>query len=401
MKKAVIFIPGIKGTKLYDSNTINNEILWEDIRFNFDRFEHLTLSFENEGKYFDERFESLVAPLQLEAIAYREFLDCIDGSAFWKFIFPYDWRLPNVENAERLHLFIDMILEKSKVLAAQGVPGISELNEVQIVTHSMGSFPLRYYIQKYGMSKIGKAVMAAPPFMGAPDAITALTVGQGFFFNHDNTRKMARTLPALFELLPRYEFYNREIGSGAQLDLFDHNNWQDNLVNLGRGPEKDRSIQKFIDNLSHVRRRLVLLDTWIDQLTAEEKKKILVLAKTEFETFTNLLVEKDPADQPKNFFNLKHSLYVDEGDGVVPNASSCFYYDQLCTYALYNRFWNDDVRHPFLMRDSRVQRMINDFLKHLGGTDSFTVDLIGRNIQKVNGLEVREKNGFKYKAVVH
>ncbi len=31
MSKAVILIPGIKGTKLYDSNTFENDVLWEDV----------------------------------------------------------------------------------------------------------------------------------------------------------------------------------------------------------------------------------------------------------------------------------------------------------------------------------------------------------------------------------
>ncbi len=101
------------------------------------------------------------------------------------------------------------------------------ITEFDFVTHSMGNMPLRHYILQNGMSKIGKIVFPNPPFKGAPDAISALTVGQGFFFNRDETRKMARSLPALFELLPNYQFAQLMLFPiGKHKDLWKLDSWQ-------------------------------------------------------------------------------------------------------------------------------------------------------------------------------
>jgi len=55
---AVIFIPGIKGTKLVETNKAEFDTIWSGIQYNFETIEDLELSSAYRGEYFDERTES-------------------------------------------------------------------------------------------------------------------------------------------------------------------------------------------------------------------------------------------------------------------------------------------------------------------------------------------------------
>lgn len=395
MKKAVIFIPGIRGTKLFDANTIDNEILWQDIRFNFEDFKRMNLTFESNNHYFEEDFGTIVEPLHVEPLAYKEFWRKLQPDYDYKFIFPYDWRIPNEENGRKLHDFIELLIQKST--ASSKVDTIAHFD---VIAHSMGNMPIRNYIKEYGMGKINKVIFVCPPFKGAPDSVSALATGQGMFFNRDETRKMARSFPSVYQLLPTYPNCTLELKTEEAIDLWKKDNWQKNLITEGDNPETNQSIKKFIELLSKTKPVLDDLETWRDNLTQEEKNKILVLVKTEMKTLCNVVVEKQPDDHnPDNYFDFDLSLMNKEGDGVVPNASACHYYDEFATYAFYNRTWQDDYKHPFILKDSRVQRMINNFLNTEEDTSNFQHNIFGRTVKRVIGLKqvnVKE-NGVNHK----
>lgn len=385
MNRALIFIPGIKGTKLYDSNSIEGEILWQDVRFNFKDIERLNLTAEYDHSYVDEDFNTLIKPLNIEPLAYREFWNRLEPGYKNRYIFSYDWRISNTINADNLRNFIEYLIKKSKSIG-------KEITHFDIVTHSMGNLPIRFYIQKYGMEFIHKIIFTAPPFKGAPDAISALVIGQGMFFNKDEMRKLARTLPALFELLPSYPSYAIDSKTGESVDLFEIENWQQNIVHLhadDASVQKHELINKFVENLKNAKQRLAEVDSWMDGLTQSEKDRILVLVKTEIKTLCNIVVEKNPTDSnPINYFNFDESLMSHEGDGVVPNGSSCVYHDELATYCFRNRVLADDFTHAFFLKDNRVQKIINEYLKTNQDATQFNPeDLIGRKVERVKGLK--------------
>jgi len=381
MSKALIFIPGIKGTKLYDSNTVDNEILWQDFRFNFEDYMRLEMTFESEQFYYDQDLNSIIKPLHIEPLAYREFWNDLEYEH--KYIFPYDWRLSNEHNSKLLTDFIDYLTRKSKALG-------KEFTHFDFVTHSMGNIPLRYYIKQHGMGKINKILFVSPPFKGSPDAISALVIGQGFFFNKDKIRKLARTLPALFELLPTYDFHAIDSVTGNPIDLWDIENWQENVTKNDDGSrEKQIEIDKFTENLSRAKMRLDDLDKWKDNLSPAEKSRIMVLVKSDFETRGNVIIEKNPTDyNPKNYFDFNVSLISEDGDGVVPHASSCHYYRDFHTYYFNNRILRDDYKHAFVMKDERIQKVINEFLDSPDDTTKFKVQIYGRTVFKVEEMEV-------------
>lgn len=380
MSKAVIFIPGIKGTKLYNSNSIDAEILWQDIRYNFKDIELLQLTKEYEGEYFDEDANTIVKPLNIEPSAYREFWNRLDPGYSKKYIFPYDWRISNEINGQNLRSFIEYLLKKSKAIN-------NPIKHFDIITHSMGNMPIRVYVKNYGMEFINKIIFTAPPFKGAPEAISALVMGQGMFFNRDEMRKLARTLPGLFELLPTYKNSVIDLNDRTEIDLFDLNNWQENVVTVDPDDdhfdEKRLLIEKFKENLVKSRAHLASLDHWLENLTQQEKDRILVLVKTEMRTLCNVEIEKNPDDNPKNYINFEASEFSDEGDGVVPNKSSLYFAKELDTYLFRNRAFPDDFKHPFFLKDNRVQKVINDFLRSESDTKFFDPrKLIGRGIEK-------------------
>jgi len=384
MSKAVIFIPGIKGTKLYDSNTVDHEFLWQDFRFQFEDFMRLELTPPFNGQYYDESLTTIARPSNVEPIAYSEFWKNFESE--FKFIFPYDWRLPNKENGKRLKEFMDLIIEKSKASSNNYLP----ITHFDFVTHSMGNMPLRYYILENGMKNINKIIFITPPFKGSPVAISALAVGQGFF-NKEDSRKLARTLPALFELLPTYQKYAIDSNDSSTVDLWDINNWQENLIKQDGNTDKDRTKQKFVDNLGRAKIALHELDNWNKNLSEEEKTRIMILVRTEEETLQDVVIEKNPRDNnPKNYIDFDKSFSCDEGDGTVPNASSCIYHQEFVTYCFEKRFPQDDYKHALIMKDSRIQRVINGFLKSPLNAQLYDHGLIGRNVHLVTSLSAAE-----------
>ena len=75
---AIIFIPGIKGTKLVESNRANWDTIWSGIQSNFESIHDLELARTGAGSYFDERIDSIIQPVDIEELAYAEFLADLD-----------------------------------------------------------------------------------------------------------------------------------------------------------------------------------------------------------------------------------------------------------------------------------------------------------------------------------
>lgn len=386
MNTALIFIPGIKGTKLYDSNTVDNEILWQDFRFNFEDFTRVEPSNPYNNNFFDEDFTTITRPLHIEPLAYREFWRKTDYR--FKFIFPYDWRLPNKENGKRLKEFMQLILDKSQ--ASEDINDEDKITHFDFVTHSMGNMPLRFYILENGMALINKIIFVCPPFKGSPEAITALVVGQGMFFNREDSRKLARTLPALLELLPTFDHYAIDSSDSSVVDLFKSENWQANLLEQPKDEVVDkRTKKKFLKNLERAKNSLKELEDWNTKLTQEEKDRILVLIRADVKTLLDVVVEKNPKTKnPKNYIDLRKSLHTAGGDGTVPNASSCHYCSEFTTYCFENRpFLIDDYQHPFVLKDSRIQRVINGFLNSKENSKTYEVKIIGDTVFKVTSMK--------------
>jgi hypothetical protein len=139
---------------------------------------------------------------------------------FTCFQFDYDWRRDNVENARRLHAFIQ---EKRAHVRREykeryGVPDYDV--EFDIVAHSMGGLLARYYL-RYGTADLStaldastvpwdgaphvdQAVLVGPPNAGSTHALDQLVHGRDFGrFAPEYAPALIGTFPALYQLLPR------------------------------------------------------------------------------------------------------------------------------------------------------------------------------------------------------
>ena len=374
MSNAVIIIPGIKGSQLINVNTHNFHSIWRDFRFNFNNVEDLELTDEFEGNRYEEKMDVLIERGSTESLAYKEFIDDLEVNVP-KFIFSYDWRKSNRENGRNLHDFIEMLKKKSKASSSA-----TDIKKVSIVTHSMGNHILRFYIKDVGFSSIDKIVFVAPPFMGALAMINGLIKGQGIFKNiKRKLREVVRTFPGAIELIPRYKDAAL-FKDGTSVDFFNRDHWQEGITKplSGNNPYQKRLAEKFVKNLAQAKVDVSDLDTWMDELSDAEKKRILVIVRDEIKTDQAMRVDEND----KNAVNIDGATATKHGDSVVPHASSCIYHNEILTLAITNSFKYDDDSHAFVMKEERVQDLVGWFF----GSDTFDYRIPGNSIKVVTGL---------------
>jgi len=369
-------IPGITGSQLIDVNTHNFHPVWRDIRYNFQKVEDLELTDEFHGEYYDENINILIERGAVESLAYKEFMDDLEVGVP-KFYFSYDWRRSNRENGRKLNDFVEMLKDKS-----QASTTATTIKKVSIITHSMGNHICRFYIRDFGFTSIDKVVFVAPPFKGSLATVDTLLRGQGYFKNiKKKLREIMRTFPGALELLPTYE--NAALfKDDTQVDFFDKDHWQKNMTSSLRSPNKytHRLAEKFINNLARAKEDLKELDHWIEDLTVEEKSRMLVVVRDEFKSFQSVRVHEDQ----ENFIDLKNSVRTESGDGIVPHISSCCYLDEIRTLAIEDSLWYDDDRHAFVMTEERVQNLASWFLD---SSQPFNPKIPGGSIKEVSGLK--------------
>jgi len=386
---AIIFIPGIKGTKLVETNRATHDTIWSGIQSNFESIEDLELTQQLKGQYYDEPMETIVKAGEIESLAYGEFLRDLKTNKP-VYIFNYDWRLSAKQNGSRLREFIEYLVEKSKV------SGIREKNQKNIqkfdfITHSLGNAVLRSYIQQFDLNfrRIHKVVFTVPPFLGSIDIAVGILVGEGFFPNvKGKIRKVIRTFPGALELLPEYTDASR-FGSREKHDFFKFTDWQENVIS-----SKNLTSKKFKKALA-VARQTVKNDLCdLAQLSEGQKDRILVIARHGYETYQSLRVFRKLAGNPKNYFDFENACKNDHGDGRVPHVSSCHYHDSVLTLMVDDALFFNDYSHGFVLKDERVQKLVNRFLSKAGKKLKYNIP--GGSVKKVIGLIPDKENGLPF-----
>lgn len=123
------------------------------------------------------------------------------------FVFAYDWRLGNDENANRLADYIGCI--------HKFYPGA----KVDIVAHSMGGLVARRYILKAMPDhSVRRMITVGTPWLGAPKFLDVLETGDLGLTNvllwRDEVRRLLEAFPGAHELLPSATYFEYAAMSG-------------------------------------------------------------------------------------------------------------------------------------------------------------------------------------------
>ena len=256
-KTPIIVVPGALGSQLINPST--GRVVWpSSSRFKDDDVD-LPISPDLAGnrdglvasRIIDTTDLSLLLP---EVRVYRDMLTTLEQTAGYRpgaidapppdgatdtfYVFPYDWRRDNVENARLLGRKIEALK------TALGRPDL----KFNIIAHSMGGLVARYYAMYgdrdispaepdwSGGRNISRLVLVGTPNRGAMDALRSLVegynyyggdVGRSSFFNKLDA-DLIFSLPSTYQLLPfsRAELYVTADLRLMPLDLYDVETWR-------------------------------------------------------------------------------------------------------------------------------------------------------------------------------
>ena len=224
---AIIFVPGIKGTKLVDTYPTDFKVRWSLEDMVVGNIVEDTLDLElKEGLYDVDTH--LFREWELMNYAYERIVERLRK---WRtpqlYTFPYDWRKPIELNAKRLNAFIDHVQGKLKANGKDPT--------VSFFTHSMGGLVLRSALglrRPKPFEGIGRIAFIAPPFRGSCGIPEVLIAGEknGWFSNEEDFRKLARSFPSVYQMIASFENAAIAVQDGRKLDLFDIKNWQQNVA---------------------------------------------------------------------------------------------------------------------------------------------------------------------------
>ncbi len=236
LQHPVIVVPGIMGTSLHDDYPLKTADLWTMVlNKDYHRIsmhpDNLKYEAVEPSRVYAGRLFSIYNDL-IEALRYD--LSAKADEPTPVFAFPYDWRRDIRETAKEFAAFVDEVLARTKLL--RRYRGFESVNKVDLVGHSMGGLLICEYLHQFGDRKlIGKVATMGTPYLGSMEAVVKLTTGLGNLSGErpsERERETARSTPAVYQLLPSYDFcaYEEKKRAQKQLNLFDLKNWQTTIL---------------------------------------------------------------------------------------------------------------------------------------------------------------------------
>ncbi|WP_342042891.1 alpha/beta fold hydrolase [Bacillus sp. OTU2372] len=365
MSIPTILIPGIQGTKLLNTNTLDFDTIWSMIQNRYETIYDLLLK---QDSRFEVNPKSIIERGDVEDVAYREIVHVLERKTKQPvYIFGYDWRQSSLDTAKRLANFVEYLKEKLSV------------KKFNFIAHSMGGMVLSSYLKTFqgNYDSIEHVIFAVTPFSGSIQALISLTMGEGgirypMFNSSDEFRKIARTFPSVFELCPTYQ--NAVIfEDGANFNIFNPDHWQSNIGDDDWG--------MFLNRISHMkafydRQNPTMIN--LRELPLEVRNRFLILMGMGVKTKNKVIVQPvSPDGRVKNFFNFDSIDSEGDGDGVVPFESASIYKNDILTLGIKKK-WTDFSFHALFLNDGRVQSTITRFLlnqtsEHFNGSPWWTV----------------------------
>ena len=211
----------------------------------------------------------------------------------------------------------------------------------------------------------------------------SLTVGSSMLFNSsDDFRKVARTFPAIYELLPvypnAYEFENQQSGQG--FDSYNFDTYWQQVDNPDREDtlKKHKLIRNRLAELGQVRNQNNLIFDFSGE-DAALRDRCIVVSGSGAETRQKAKI-KEGHKHYKFFFEFEKKPDSEDGDGTVPGRSAHVFKDSLTTVTvkkggleawLDSRLVGGGDHHAFFLNNGRVQNIITRFLKDSTDRDNW------------------------------
>lgn len=251
-KRSVILIPGILGSKLCGPD---GKVLWgATAKASLANFQSLEITSGSDGI----KPCGIVDRVQVLGPFYSvaAYSGLLKAMAEWQlvegrnlFVFDYDWRLSNVDNAEALERFVLNKLGPDQTF--------------NIVAHSMGGLITRLYLERPATKpRVEKVIYLGTPFLGSMSTLGTLSEGWGkienwFAGGTGTIRQVALSFPSLLELLPRYDDCCSLKGANGKykaIDVFDPEIWKANAWL----PTQMRDGPRFVRFSEHLKRARTL-----------------------------------------------------------------------------------------------------------------------------------------------
>jgi hypothetical protein len=174
-----------------------------------------------------------------------------------------------------------------------------------------------------------------------------------------------------------------------------YGHWQSNITEPG-----DELAEKFRMALKDARSTVTTDLVDIAKLSESLRKRILVIARHGYETWQSVEVKRNRGKSPENFVDFENGSRSKDGDGRVPHISSCKYHASVLTLLVDGALFFKDYNHGFILKDERVQKMVNRFLFRKSG--AFKSWIPGGSVKRVKGLRKSlNSNGLpSWKALV-
>ena len=316
-----IVVPGIKGTGLENIYELPPATTWSawDAGVVVPDFDSLSL---NDSGQVDEAETVVNRASQLLGIAYESFVQPLRGrSDLPVYLFPYDWRYSIVRSANNLLNYVLALQQKNlKSLLPTKWDGAFDF-----ACHSMGGLVFRQFVAAWQSAKPGTAlpinrvVFIATPHLGSVDAVESMIRGETVLFGgRKELRKLARSFPAVYELLPNPRLENAVVNQKAEpMDIFNINNWQSSVTPDPNDPEGFDVEQKHLTDARGVLNNL-------PDVTKPEfglAGRILVIYGNKQNSTLRTVKVLPEFNEIKNWYDFDHAENAD-GDEVVPVESA-------------------------------------------------------------------------------
>ncbi|MDR0752298.1 MAG: hypothetical protein LBF12_06955 [Christensenellaceae bacterium] len=327
-KSAIIVIPGLQGSILYDP--VTNTPAWSaedftEVSLLMDALEYGYLKFNDDGLPDNEVSERLVTPdfysasakwkygVNLEEVAKVKAFgltptvvkgltlaieEKYQGTEQEVLVYQYDWRRSNVEEAEKLENFIE----------GHG------FTDVKFVVHSMGGILVSQYLARSqaNIEKCSLFVSISTPFYGSSEITKYMETKKlpGSFIH----LKVGVDFPSAFELIPFAKFNNTahfEEGATSLMVDGEYLSYSDAIAHFGENTEWGQN------SLGEPKSMFSRLDDYYSSMFLSDGRHITQLVNSYYiqgngrET-TVTVSYKDGVYYPDG--NITQNL----GDGIVP-----------------------------------------------------------------------------------